>query len=197
MKTEIKKAKVNDSMEPIVLLGILIAGGVILWKSGAFGLLNKATKAAGTVLDDTMALPDNLVTLAGLAPQIPLAIAQNSATPQTQETIFAAASQGVKQYKAGYVSAVVGTIPKAFPGVATITQRTANMIASCVAAYPGCTALDWSAISVEHHAVYDSNGFIVSDDSSIPAPSLLAVGSLAGSAYNAPGSYIATHGGAI
>jgi len=34
MKTEIKKAKVNDSMEPMVILGILVAGGLILWKSG-------------------------------------------------------------------------------------------------------------------------------------------------------------------
>jgi len=56
--------------------------------------LNKATKTAGTILDDTMALPDNLVTLAGLAPQIPLAIAQNNATPMTQQSIFNNAIQG-------------------------------------------------------------------------------------------------------
>ena len=106
MKTEIKKAKVKDSMEPTVILGILIAGGLILWKSGAFGLLNKATKTAGTILDDTMALPDNLVTLAGLAPQIPLAIAHNTSAPMTQQSIFDNAIQGKVQ---------------TFPGVASIT----------------------------------------------------------------------------
>lgn len=149
MKTEIKKVKVNDSMEPMVILGILIAGGVILWKSGAFGLLNKATKTAGTILDDTMALPDNLITLGGEIGQLPVAIAQNNATPMTQQSIFNNAIQGKVQ---------------TFPGVASITQRTANMIQSVYSRYTGVTASNWSQVAVSHHAVFDANGHIISDD---------------------------------
>ena len=170
MKTEIKKAKVNDSMEPMVILGILVAGGLILWKSGAFGLLNKATKTAGTILDDTMALPDNLVTLAGLVPQIPLAIAQNNATPMTQQSIFNNAIQGKVQ---------------TFPGVASITQRTANMIQSVYGRYTGVTASNWNQVAVSHHAKFDANGYKISDDlSNTPGT-------------NADMSYIAAHGGTI
>ena len=170
MKTEIKKAKVKDSMEPTVILGILIAGGLILWKSGAFGLLNKATKTAGTILDDTMALPDNLVTLAGLAPQIPLAIAQNTSAPMTQQSIFDNAIQGKVQ---------------TFPGVASITQRTANMIQSVYSRYTGVTASNWSQVAVSHHAKFDANGYIISDDLSST------------SGTNKDMSYIAAHGGTI
>jgi hypothetical protein len=170
MKTEIKKAKVKDSMEPTVILGILIAGGLILWKSGAFGLLNKATKTAGTILDDTMALPDNLVTLAGLAPQIPLAIAQNTSAPMTQQSIFDNAIQGKVQ---------------TFPGVASITQRTANMIQSVYGRYTGVTASNWSQVAVSHHAKFDANGYIISDDLSST------------SGTNKDMSYIAAHGGTI
>ena len=160
--------KVGGASDTIIIIALLAGVGVLLWKSGIFKLASTVTGAAGTVVKDVVNLPANIVQGVEDLGQLPLAIAQNAAPVQTVDTIFATASKGTVQKKSGYISAVVGTIPKAFPGVATITQRTANMIASCVAAYPGCTATNWSAISVAHHAVYDANGFIISDDSTNP-----------------------------
>jgi hypothetical protein len=162
--------KLNDSAETGLIVAGLAVAAYILYKSGGFGLLKKTTEAAGTVIDDTLDLPQNVITLAGLVPQIPLAIVQNTAAPVTQQSIFDNAIQGKVQ---------------TFPGVASITQRTANMIQSVYSRYTGVTASNWNQVAVSHHAKFDSNGYIISDDLS----------STQGT--NADMSYIAAHGGTI
>jgi len=144
-----KEAKLKDSKDSALIVAALGIGAYILYKSGAFGLLKKTADAASTVIDDAVNLPENLVTLGTLIPQLPMAIAQAVSKPLTVQSIFDAAIQGK-----------VAT----FPGSVSINQRTANMIHSVFVRYPGVTSTNWSQIALSHHAVFDANGFIISDD---------------------------------
>jgi len=144
----------------LIVVGLGVAA-FILYKSGVL-------KTTAKVLDDTLNLPQNIITLAGLIPQIPLAIAQNNATPMTQQSIFNNAIQGKVQ---------------TFPGVASITQRVANMIKATYQRYANVTATNWGQVAASHNAIFDSTGNIVSDNE----------GGASGS--NADMSYISAHGG--
>jgi ABC-type glucose/galactose transport system permease subunit len=111
--------------------------------------VGKVADVAATVATDIVNLPQNVVTLVGLIPQLPMAVAQAMSKPLTQQSIFDAAIQGK-----------IAT----FPGTASISQRTANMINSVYHRYPGITATNWAQVAVANGAKFDANGFIISDN---------------------------------
>ena len=149
--------EVGGKSDTILIFGILAVAGVVLWKTGIFDTLKDSSKvvdtalgAANTVVTDVANLPANIGTLIKDIPQLPLAIAQAQSTPLTQQSIFNAAIQGK-----------IAT----FPGSASISQRTANMIDSVYHRYEGVTYLNWGQIAAANGAKFDSNGFIISDNS--------------------------------
>jgi hypothetical protein len=138
----------NDTLLVLGALGIL---GVALWKSGIFSLLKTTAGAAGGIVKDVVDLPQNLITIAGMIPQLPLAIVQNMSSPLTQQSIFAAALNGK-----------IAT----FPGSASISLKVVHMIQSTYNRYSGVNASNWSLVARQHGAIFDSDGYIISDNGS-------------------------------
>jgi hypothetical protein len=139
----------------VAVLGVV---GVILWKSGIFkatkgaaDVIGVAAGAASTIIKDVANLPQNLITVATLIPQLPMAITQAMSKPLTQQSIFDAAIQGK-----------IAT----FPGSVSISQRTANMINSVYHRYSGVTSANWSQVARANGAIFDANGFIATDNNS-------------------------------
>jgi len=134
--------------------GVLVVLGVILWKSGIFkatsaaaDVVKTAAGAASTVVNDTLALPQNITTLVSDIPQV-IQSAIEQANAYTEPDIWNDAINGMD----------VNTWVKKY----NLTARVYNMIRGVHAAIPSATYADWGTLAGQAGMKFDANGNVTS-----------------------------------
>ena len=173
--------KVGGTSDTILILGVLGVAGVILWKTGLFDTIFKASKvadtaltAANTVATDVANLPENTITgISDVAQIAQTGVANSSTAEKVIEAVVPAVAlvQGVASIEYSISHPVTelsifndaikgGTIPKKDG----ISQMCATMIYSVYHRYASVNCYNWSAMAIVNGAKFSSTGTITGDN---------------------------------